>query len=57
MSNLKFTNLVECCAHETRPENLEYNLFTCAKAPLSHEPHRSIQDLCAINLSGLRRKS
>ena len=57
MSNLKFIYLIECCAHETRPENLEYNLFTLAKVQFSHKPHGSIQDLCTINLSSLRRKS
>lgn len=58
MSNLNFFYLVECrCAHERRPENLKYNLFTHAKAPFSHESHRSIQNLRAVNLSGLRRES
>lgn len=57
MSNLKLFDLVKCCAHETRSENLEYNLFTCAKAPFSHESHRSIQNLRAINMFDLRRKS
>ena len=57
MSNLKFIDLIECCAHETRLENPEYNLCTGPKAPFSHESHGSIQDLCAINLFGLRGKS
>ena len=57
MTNLNYVYLSECCAHEKRSKNTENGLLTCSKVSLTLEPHRSLQNLCAINLPGLRRES